>query len=258
MTDGNQGRRLSYALWAAFVASVAVSGVMLLPACGLLVPLATAIPLLGGWNFCPAAPLALSAETERGATLAKLARQLELELAQKSLECASIPPPPPLPLQLPTEAGPARPQQTAALKPPPPPPPPPKPEPPSPVLKLPDKPTEDYSFLKGCWRTDPFRHSPTHDPGISSYCFDEKGNGQLEFRRPGHPGYVCRAPAQARYEGQQLRIRDADTKCTDGSQWFADNLECRRGADNVAQCSGKASNGRGGIDTWTSRLNRVR
>ena len=254
MTGRDRGRRLSYVLWAAFVASVAASGFMLLPACGLLTPLAAALPVLG-WNFCPAEPSGLSAETERGAALTKLVRQLELELAQKNLECASIPPPPPSPLQLPTEAGPLRPQQTAALKPPPPPPP--KPEPPSPMLKMPDKPTDDLSFLKGCWRTDPFQHSPTHAPGVSRYCFDDKGNGQLEFRRPTNPGYVCRAPARARYEGQQLRIRDSDTKCTDGSQWFADSLECRRGAGNIAQCSGTANNGRGGTDSWTSRLNRV-
>ena len=89
----DRGRRLSYALWAVFVVSVAAAGFMLVPACGLLTPLATALPL-AGWNFCPAAPLALSAETERGAALTKLVRQLELELAQKSLECASLPPPP--------------------------------------------------------------------------------------------------------------------------------------------------------------------
>jgi len=251
VTDRSRSRPLSYALWMAFVAIVIVSGVVLLRACGLLMPIATAIPLLG-WNFCPSPPPALSAETERGAELAKVARQLELELAQKRLECASIPPSPPSPLQLPTEAGPLRPQQTAALKPPPPP----KPEPPSPVLKMPDKPTEDYSFLKGCWRTDPFRHSPLVPPGISTYCFDDKGNGQLEFHRPGQSGYSCRAPARARYEGQQLRIRDSDTRCSNGGEWYADTLNCRRGEGDVAQCSGSA-NSPDGRQAWTVRLNRV-
>src|SRR5690606_20806128 len=28
------------------------------------------------------------------------------------------------------------------------------------------------AFAKGCWRTDPFQHSPQQRPGISQYCFD--------------------------------------------------------------------------------------
>jgi hypothetical protein len=108
-------------LWLGFVTITASAGVVLLPACGVSMPLAAALPAFGR-DFCPATPLALSTETERGATLSRLAGQLELELARKNLACASIPPPPPAPLELPTRPGPARPQQTAALKPPPPPP----------------------------------------------------------------------------------------------------------------------------------------
>ncbi|MFI5001819.1 MAG: hypothetical protein ACHQK9_18205, partial [Reyranellales bacterium] len=215
MTASSNRLRLSYALWAAFVAIVAVAGFVLLRACGFLMPLAGALPGLG-WNFCPGTPDALSIETERTATLGKLARQLELELAQKNLACASIPPPAVPPLELPIQPGPALPQQSAALKPP--------PEPESPVLKMPEKPTEDLSFLKGCWRTDAFKHTPALPPGVSTYCFDDKGNGQLEYRRLNNPGYVCRAPARAKYEGQQLSIRDSDTKCSDGGNWYADVL----------------------------------
>jgi hypothetical protein len=244
---------LSYVLWAAFAAIVIVAGVLLLRACGLLAPLAGIVPGLG-WNFCVSKPTALAAETARGENLNKVVHQLELDLARKNLACASLPPPPSPPLELPTEPGPARPQQTTELKPPPPPPPP-KPEP-SPVLKIPEKPTDDYSFLKGCWRTDSFKHTPALQPGVSTYCFDDKGNGQLEFRRPSSPGYVCRAPAQARYEGQQLRIHDSDTRCTDGGQWYADVLDCRRGEGDIAQCSGK-SNTPMGPHSWTVRLNRV-
>lgn len=244
---------LTTALWLAFAVVVVSVSIVLLHACGLFGSIAS-------WNFCPATPASLSAETERGAALRTLVQQLELDLAQKNLACASIPLAPPPALELPRQSGPPRPQQTAALKPPPPPPPPPKPEPPkaeppSPVLKMPDKPTDDYSFMKGCWRTDAFQHTRNHPPGVSTYCFDERGNGQLEFRRADRPGYVCRAPARARFEGQQLRIRDSDSRCSDGSNWYADNLECAKGADNVAQCSGRADTP-DGRHTWTVRLNR--
>ena len=31
-----------------------------------------------------------------------------------------------------------------------------------------------------------------------------------------------------------LRLRDGNTTCNDGSRWYADQLVCRRGADDVA------------------------
>ena len=98
-------------------------------------------------------------------------------------------------------------------------------------------PTNDYSFMSGCWRTDPFRHEPMQgQPGVSSYCFDANGNGQLEWRRG---RTACRTRAFARFDGPTLRIRDGDSSCNDGSRWYADQLVCQRGADNVAQCSGR-------------------
>ena len=72
---------------------------------------------------------------------------------------------------------------------------------------------------------------------MSSYCFDANGNGQLEWRRG---RTACRTRAQARFEGPILRIRDGDSSCNDGSRWYADQLVCQRGADNVAQCSGRS------------------
>jgi hypothetical protein len=100
-------------------------------------------------------------------------------------------------------------------------------------LRLPSAPTNDYSFMQGCWRTDPFRHETIQpQPGISSYCFDASGNGQLEWRRG---RTACRTRAQSRFDtGGVLRLRDADTTCNDGSHWYADQLVCRRGADAVA------------------------
>ncbi len=86
--------------------------------------------------------------------------------------------------------------------------------------------------MQGCWRTDPFRHEAGQmQPGISSYCFDASGAGQLEWRRG---RTACRTRAQARFEGAVLRLRDADSTCNDGSRWFSDQLVCQRGADNVA------------------------
>ncbi|MCW5569453.1 MAG: hypothetical protein KIS84_14630, partial [Dokdonella sp.] len=107
------------------------------------------------------------------------------------------------------------------------------------VLRLPDKPTDDYSFLKGCWQGDEFRYTPRHPPGQHTYCFDDKGNGRLTFRWQN--GVTCEAPARARYEGDTLHITDADTACSDNSRWTQDRLICRPGAGNVAECSGETS-----------------
>jgi hypothetical protein len=158
---------------------------------------------------------------------------------------------------------PAKPPQVAVAPPPPPqaqPQPKPQPAPPPQQsrpndnrLRLPP-PSNDYSFMSGCWRTDPFRHEPMQgQPGVSSYCFDANGNGQLEWRRG---RTACRTRAQARFEGPVLRIRDGDSSCNDGSRWYADQLVCQRGADNVAQCSGR-SQGAFGPVTWTVNLHKL-
>lgn len=122
-------------------------------------------------------------------------------------------------------------------------------------LRLPSGPTGNYSFMEGCWRTDPFRHEVLQtQSGVSSYCFDANGNGQLEWRRG---RTACRTRAQARFDGAALRLRDADSTCNDGSRWFADQLVCRRGADNVALCSGQSRNAFGMPVTWTVNLHKL-
>jgi hypothetical protein len=107
------------------------------------------------------------------------------------------------------------------------------------VLRLPDKPSDDYAFLKGCWRGDQFRYTPRHPLGHHTYCFDERGNGRLKFRWQN--GVTCEAPATARYQGNTLRIIDADATCSNGTRWTQDRLVCRPGADGVAECSGETS-----------------
>ena len=53
-----------------------------------------------------------------------------------------------------------------------------------------------------------------------------------------------------------LALRDSDTFCNDGSRWYADQLTCRRGADDVAQCSG-SSRGAYGPVSWTVNLHKL-
>ena len=99
--------------------------------------------------------------------------------------------------------------------------------------------------------TAPAASAPTDPQVIARY--DTNGNGQLEWRRG---RTACRTRAQARFDGAILRLRDSDTTCNDGSHWYADQLVCRRGADNVAQCSG-SSRGAYGPVSWTVNLHKL-
>ncbi len=198
----------------------------------------------------PALKAAFAAEQSRERVLRVEMGLVEAELRKRIAECR--PPEPPKPPQV-------------AVAPPPPQPPPQQarpvpPQAPAPTrpnddrMRLPPNPTNDYSFLSGCWRTDPFRHETAQlQPGVSTYCFDPSGNGQLEWRRG---RTACRTRAQARFEGAVLRVRDSDASCNDGSRWYADQLVCRRGADDVAQCSG-SSRGAFGPVTWTVNLHKL-
>jgi hypothetical protein len=202
----------------------------------------------------PALKASFAAEQSRERVLKVELSLAEAELKRRIADCK--PPEPPKPPQV-------------AVAPPPPAPAPPKVEPPRPApapapqprnpsdnrLRLPNAPTNDYSFMQGCWRTDPFRHEVGQtQPGISSYCFDSSGAGQLEWRRG---RTACRTRAQARFEGAALRLRDADSTCNDGSRWFSDQLVCRRGADNVAICSGQSRNAYGAPVNWSVALHKL-
>ncbi len=196
------------------------------------------------------------------------ARALQIELAAAEAEVkrriADCRPPEPPKVDPPRVEAP-KPPQVAIAPPPkaPNPTPPPQQQPPQQQprnpndnrLRLPSQPTNDYSFLQGCWRTDPFRHERLQtQAGVSSYCFDAGGRGALEWRRG---RTACRTRAVARFEGDVLRLRDADTSCNDGSQWYADSLVCQRGADNIAQCSGSSRNAYGNAVTWTVNLHKL-
>lgn len=140
-----------------------------------------------------------------------------------------------------------------------PPPPRPTPMPQSPGdqrLRLPQGPTNNYSFIEGCWRTDPFRHHDNQPiSGTSTYCFDSSGRGNFEWRRG---NTICRQRAQARFEGTALRLSDGDTTCNDGTNWIADHLNCRRSTDGVAYCSGSSYHPGGQLmTTWTVNLHKL-
>jgi len=196
----------------------------------------------------PILKASLSQEQARTKALQIEMTTIENELKKRIGECKpETPPPAPPPPKPPPQASVAPPAPKPA--------PPPQVRPPSDNrLRLPIGPTRDYSFLQGCWRSDPFRHETAQfQPGVSSYCFDSSGYGELEWRR----GRVaCRTGAQARFDGSTLRLHDRDTTCNDGSHWFADQLICQRGADNVAQCSGY-SQGSFGPTRWTVNLHKL-
>jgi hypothetical protein len=201
----------------------------------------------------PALKAAFSTEQSRERVLKVELSLVEAELKKRIADCKppEPPKPPPAPPQVAVAPPPPKPTPTPA---PAPPPAPRQTRPNDDRLRLPSAPTNDYSFMSGCWRTDPFRHEPMQgQPGVSSYCFDANGNGQLEWRRG---RTACRTRAFARFDGPTLRIRDGDSSCNDGSRWFADQLVCNRGADNVALCSGR-SQGAFGPVTWTVNLHKL-
>ncbi len=204
----------------------------------------------------PALKAAFSAEQSRERVLKVELGLAEAELKRRIADCK--PPEPPKPPQVAVAPPPPAPAPAPPKVAPPKPAPAPAPQPRNPAddrLRLPSAPTNDYSFMQGCWRTDPFRHETLQmQPGISSYCFDASGAGQLEWRRG---RTACRTRAQARFEGAVLRLRDADSTCNDGSRWFADQLVCQRGADNVAICSGQSRNAYGAPVRWSVNLHKL-
>lgn len=124
---------------------------------------------------------------------------------------------------------------------------------PSVPLSLPDPPTGDLSFLKGCWRTDVFRLA--HEPGVGTYCFDDKGSGRFLYQRVSQPDFFCRSSAQAGYVQKVLRLRVFATTCSDGRE-YPESLDCSA-AGGAARCDGTVTTS-AGSESWTVQLRRVR
>jgi hypothetical protein len=208
-------------------------------------------PLAAPPDRLPAVKASLSTEQAREKALKLELATIEGELKKRVADCK--PPEPPKPE--PPKVEPPKPPQVAKAEPPPPPKPPTLPQRPSDGrMRMPAGPTNDFSFMQGCWRTDPFKHETIQrTPGVSSYCFDSSGNGSLEWRRG---STACRTRAHAVFNGSNLALRDQDTTCNDGSHWYADQLVCQRGANDVADCYGR-SNGANGPTAWIVNLHKA-
>ena len=195
----------------------------------------------------PAIKASLSTEQAREKALKLELAAIAGELKKRVSDCR--PPEPPKPPQI------AKAEPPPAPKPAPAPAPTPPPQRPSDGrMRMPTAPTNDFSFMQGCWRTDPFKHETIQmQPGVSSYCFDASGNGSLEWKRG---RTACRTRAHAVFNGPNLALRDQDTTCNDGSHWYADQLVCRRGANDVADCYGR-SQGAFGPTSWIVNLHRM-
>jgi len=204
----------------------------------------------------PAIKASLSTEEARAKALQLELATIQGELKKRVADCRPPEPPkePPKPPQIANAVPPPQPKAAPVPAPPPPPPPPQPQQPRDGRMRIPTTPTHDFSFMAGCWRTDPFKHERVQmQPGVSSYCFDANGNGSLEWRRG---RTACRTRARAVFNGPNLALRDNDTTCSDGSHWYADQLVCQRGADNVADCYGR-SQGAFGPTSWIVNLHRV-
>ncbi|HTR87525.1 MAG TPA: hypothetical protein VMI56_23780 [Reyranella sp.] len=232
--------RLPYLLWPAFALLILAAGAVLLPACGLSMP---AVPRTLGWNFCPAEPPALRADTAEADHLRRTIATLEKELGDKHLACAVVPAPPLPPLELPREAGPPQPQQTAALKPPTPP----QPQP------LPENRwnRKDLTLLQGCWLLGREVIVERGNIGAANretncvqksaqLCFDDRGHGQYEqvTTCPISGTARCSAPVQASFgDDRSLVATRPQAACQPQDQiMLAGTFTCRRIDDTHAVC----------------------
>jgi len=122
------------------------------------------------------------------------------------------------------------------------------------AMRLPPGGGTDTEFAMGCWRTDPFRHRPGVPPGISQYCFDRTGTGNLVFYREAQ-GEICSAFATISRSGNRIRISDSDSRCSVGQRdvgpWYADHLDCMPDPNGVIMCQGRSQGA-----NWTVRLYR--
>jgi len=114
-------------------------------------------------------------------------------------------------------------------------------------LAFPARAGGDVSFMKGCWRSGVFR-SGGH-AGTVTWCLDDKGVGRFLYARTGQANFFCHARAEASYDAGLLRLHREAAACTDGSAQGPDDLDCRSGKAEAAECAG---------DGVTVRLYRVR
>jgi hypothetical protein len=222
---------------------VVAAGWMLLRACAVSLAVAKA------WSFCPAEPPPLSAEAGHAHELRRQVAALEVELAEKARQCASIPKPPPPPMELPKADGTPRVQQTSALKPPPPPPPP----KPKGDLDADRWNRKDISLLEGCWRlghnASASRYDQTTGQTIEAnctqfagqLCFDRSGGGSrgMAMTCPSGNNFQCQASLSARFaDDGTIAVNQplAPLGCNGNIRWDPHVLTCRRADENTALC----------------------
>jgi hypothetical protein len=206
------------------------------------------------WEVRPVGPTPAQAELARlqdeAGALGRELVALEEALAARRAACPKPevkPPPVPEPTPEPPEP---EPPKVVVPKPPKPPKPPKKVAP----AKPPDLPADrwrkgDLSMLEGCWvlgrdALDSLGSGGKAIRGIERagrMCFGRDGTGTRESRSefPGEPPITCSAPITAWFEGDTLRTRQPQVKCsTPGYTWNGppNALSCKRIDDNTALC----------------------
>lgn len=192
--------------WAALAVLLVVAGALLLPACGIR---------LGSWSatWCPvpAVAAAVPAAPAVAEDLAERIVTLERTLAERPI-CAPVgearavaPEPAP---EISAEPAPEVPEEPT----------------PGTNMEIPEDET-DLSFLRGCWDSSSILYLSTDQSEVRArYCFDADGNGELTWS--GRMGQ-CRSAVTAQRVGTELRLRYAQSRCSDGSSMHGGNGVCR-------------------------------
>ena len=99
-------------------------------------------------------------------------------------------------------------------------------------------------FLQGRWRSrSGLVDEATGGQLNQSYQFDKSGQGRSVVRRA--DGVECSAPAEARMENGQLKVKElANLTCPDGQQFEKTETACTRDAQGQTRCSGAYEGGK--------------
>lgn len=185
------------------------------------------VPLIPGFNFNgPALPFPQKtpdspAETERepsptAETLRKEIETLEKRVLDRAEQCPAA----------------AESSGTAT-----------SPRPQEDTLVIPSDRPGTMEFLRGRWLCDRGLLSKSDgQPIVVIYDFDSNGKGTATVRQNGRED--CVGSAVGSMNAQGILVIEAERQvCPNGSGYAAETIECRRGADNRAMCSGKTGSG---------------
>lgn len=101
----------------------------------------------------------------------------------------------------------------------------------------------DLGFLDGRWRSGQGLVDQIDGKPLEQfYRFDKKGKGEVVVKRG--DGTECRAPAQATFDGKNLKVEElSDPRCADGRTYGKANTTCTRDAKGSTICRGKNPDG---------------